>query len=99
MRFVKLAESELETLDDVQRFFRAVIPRRQPPGKFRVTPARIAQDGLECDEPLLFTYHARVVFTARAGSGLVRNDDEERERYSHYFVVDLATLCEADEDL
>jgi hypothetical protein len=39
------------------------------------------------------------VFTARAASGLVPNDDEERDKYPTYFVVDRVTLRDADEPL
>ncbi|HYV37563.1 MAG TPA: HNH endonuclease [Gemmataceae bacterium] len=100
MRIVKLtnAEARFTTLDGVRRFFLEEMPSRTPPGKFRVTPGRIAKDGLEPGEPIVFTFQARVVFTARAASGLLSNDDEESEKYPTCFLVDLSTLCEANED-
>jgi hypothetical protein len=99
MRIVKLSKTEagLGTLDGVRRFFLEEMPGRTPPGKFLVSPGRIAKDGLEPGEPLVFTYQARVVFTARAASGLVPNNDEESEKPT-YFVVNLSTLRAADED-
>ncbi len=101
MRIVKLSTNPptgFATLDGVRRFFFTDIRERKPPGRFDVTPGRIAQDGLVSGEALVFTYKARVVFTARVGSGLMPNEDEERQQYPSYFVVDLATLREADED-
>jgi len=100
VRIVKLSNAEIEfaTLDGVRRFFLEEMPVGERPGKFRVTRGRITKDGLEPGEPLVFTYEARVVFTAYAGSGLLPNDDDYSKRYPHYFIVDLATLREADED-
>jgi hypothetical protein len=100
MRIVKLSDAEtgLGTLDGVRRFFLEELRHRMPPGKFQVTPGRIAQDGLSPGELLLFTYRARIVFTARAGSGLEPSHGDESQKYPHYFLVNLATLREADED-
>jgi hypothetical protein len=98
MRFVKLGKVEFKTLDDVRRVFRQDLPNRKPPGKFRVKP-RHANDKLAFDEPIVFTYRARVVFTARAGSTLLPNDDDEHEKHPGYFVVKLATLREVDQRL
>ena len=104
MRIVKLAKTEekrFATREGVRRFFLNEIGRRKLRGKFYVTPGRIAPDGLRPGEQLVFTYQARVVFSARAESRLLPNDDAEQEhqKYPNYFVVDLATLREADEDV
>ena len=99
MRIIKLSKAEFSTLADVQHFFSEELCTRMPPGKFRVTVGRIAKDALELGEQLVITHQARAVFTAQAGSGLVANDDEEQVKYPNYFIVDLATLKEADEDL
>jgi hypothetical protein len=101
VRFVKLSkeDSSFASLDDVRHFFFHEIPHRTPPGKFRVTPRRISPERLHSGEPLVFTYQGRVVFTAKARSGLLPNEDEEYRKYPRYFVVDLTTLCEANEDL
>jgi 5-methylcytosine-specific restriction endonuclease McrA len=100
MRFIKLSPKlpEFKTLDGVRRFFLDEIPGRMPPGQFLLTP-RHARDKLALGEPLVFVYQARVVFTARAGSEVLPYRGEERESYPAYFVVDLATLREADDDL
>ncbi len=100
MRIVKLSKKDPDftTSGDVRKFFNEVIKHRKPPGRFRVTANKIKQNGLSYGEPLLFTYQARVVFTARAGSGLLPNDDEGHLRYPNYFVIDISTLEEADED-
>ncbi len=96
MRVIKLGD-EFPTREDALRFFRTELWERTPPGKFRVTAGRIAAGALEPREPLLFTHCGRVLFTARAGSGLVDNDDGERDRYPSYFVVDRESLREVDE--
>lgn len=98
MRFVKLGNKEFKTLDDVRSVFRKDFPNRTPPGKFRVK-RRHRHDKLAVGEPLVFTYQTRVVFTARAGSALLPNDDNEKDVYPGYFVIDLSTLREANEDL
>ncbi|MBF0259510.1 MAG: hypothetical protein HQK62_11835 [Desulfamplus sp.] len=100
MRIVKLSKKDPDftTHVDVRAFFYEVIKNRKPPGRFRVTANKIRQDGLYHGEPLFFTYQARVVFTARAGSGLLPNDDEGHLKYPNFFVIDISTLEEADED-
>lgn len=99
MRIIKLSKDEFPTLDRVRDFFWDEIRQLTPPGKFEVTHRRIAQDGLAPGEHLVFTYQTRVVFTARAESDLRPNDDEEQQKYPSYFLVNLATLREADKDL
>jgi len=95
MRFVKLGKQNFKTLEEVRRFFLQELPRRTPRGKFRVK----RKYDLEFDEPIVFSYQARVVFTAQAGSKVLPNYDIEHQEYPFYFVVKLATLREADEDL
>ncbi len=101
MRIVKLSDLDpsFDTLDGVRAFFFHEIWKRTPPGRFRVTRGRIAQAGLKPGEPLVFTFRRRVVFTARAETELLPNDDEERQKYPSYFVVNLDTLREVDGDL
>jgi HNH endonuclease len=101
MRFVKLSQQkEFDTLEEVRRFFLQELRDHEPPGKFRIPSGHIAKDELEPGEPLVFTYSpARVVFTAQAETGLEDNNDEWCERYPGYFVINLSTLREADEDL
>ena len=99
MRIVKLSKQISPTRDSVRHVFLNEIPRRKPSGKFRVTSRRIAQDALDRGEPLVFSYQSRAMFTANAGSELIPNDDEARTTYPNYFIIDLATLQEADEDL
>jgi HNH endonuclease len=98
MRIIKLSDGPdqgFSTLDDVQRFFRTDIWQRTPPGKFEVPAGWIAEGRLVSSECLIFTYQVRVVYTARAGSGLIRNDDDQRPQYPSYFVVEPSTLREA----
>ena len=71
MRIIKLSKEQFPTLNDARRFFRQELKGRNPPGKFRVTPGRIARkNGLQPAEPLVFTYDAQIIFAARAKSGL-----------------------------
>jgi len=100
MRIIKLSNKDRDfaTYGDVRSFFYEVVKHRKPPGRFRVTANKIKKDGLFHGEPLLFTYQARIVFTARTRSGLLPNDDEGHLKYPSFFVIDISTLEEADED-
>ncbi len=97
MRIINLSPEMFNSHDDMRRFFHEELLTKTPPGKFRVTQRKIAQDGLKSGEQLIFTCWNRVVFTARTESGLLPNDDEGRVKYPSYFVLDLKSLCEADE--
>ena len=101
MRVVKLSNNDpsFPNLDDVRDFFLEKIHQRKPPGKFRVPANKIKHDKFSSGEMLVFTYQARVVFTAMAKSELLHNDDSEYQKYPYYFVIDLATLRETNEDL
>ena len=46
MRIVKLSKDIFPDLESVMVFFRDYLPERNPPGKFRITEGRIAQDVL-----------------------------------------------------
>src|SRR5262245_49071892 len=99
MRVIKLSQEEpigFATLAGVQSFFRGEISQGKP---FLVTPGRIAQDAFTPGERLVFAYQGRVVFTAQAGTGLLRNEGDERQTYPMYFLVDPATLRDADKGL
>ncbi|NIP22739.1 MAG: hypothetical protein GWO38_02710 [Phycisphaerae bacterium] len=58
MRIVKLSEDIFPELEDVIVFFRDYLPERTPPGKFRITEGRIAQDGLEPGERFYINFNA-----------------------------------------
>ncbi len=92
MRIVKLSADEFPDLEDVDWFFEEELAAREPRGKFRIPRGWIAADGLQPGEPILFSYRSIVRYSALAGSGRQRNNDDQRERYPYYFVVDPETL-------
>jgi hypothetical protein len=93
MRIVKLSKDIFPDLESVMVFFRDYLPERNPPGKFRITEGRIAQDGLEPGEEILFSYSGRIYFMAQSATGCLRNEDEHRNKYPFYFLIDMDTLC------
>src|SRR5262245_37083906 len=91
MRIIKLSTDEFETFEKVETFF-TQLSSRTPIGKFRITKGRIAKDGLQIGEKLLFSYRTRVCYFAEAASGVFKNLDEYSEEYPHFFQVNVATL-------
>src|SRR5438874_2374672 len=96
MRIVKLSTGEFPNASNVRQFFLEDLPKRNPKGKFRITPGRIAQLG--DGERLIFTHKARVVFTGLASSNVLESSDDQRQKYPFYFTVDLPSLKQCDED-
>lgn len=99
MRIIKLSEEEFSDLQDVQEFFRDDLPHREPRGKFRITPGRIAKDGLQSDEQLLFSYKGVIYYVALSATGRLDNDDECQDEYPYYFQIDMDTLRSIEIDL
>ncbi len=96
MRVVKLSEEIFPELENVMMFFRDDLPERNPPGKFRITERRIAQDGLEPGEEILFSYNGQIYFIAQSSTGRLENEDEHQNEYPFYFLVDMDTLRSVD---
>ena len=73
MRIIKLSNQDpsFKTLEDVRQFFFDEMKHRTPPGKFKVTANKIRHDQFFSGELLVFTYQARVVFTAKSASELL----------------------------
>jgi hypothetical protein len=92
MRIVKLSsEYEFANVDEVDDYFEN-IGSRNPPGQFRITEGRIAADGLEIGERLIFSYQAAVYYIAQAASGRKNNSDELHVDYPYFFLINLDTL-------
>jgi hypothetical protein len=95
MRIVKLSTKEFDDEKDVHLFFKETLPSRatgKVGGKFRIPSRQIAEDGLHADEPLVFSYQAALLYSARAGSGRRTNHDEESEHYPFYFDVNVESI-------
>ncbi len=92
MRVVKLSEKIFPKLEDVMVFFRDCLPERDPPGKFRITKGRIAQDGLEPEEEILFSYNGRIYFIAKSKTVRRKNEDKDKNEYPFYFLVNMNEL-------
>lgn len=92
MRIVKLSQEEFPTLKDIRDYFEKYLPDTNPLGKIRMTSGRIAQNALELDEVLLFSYKGAICYIARSASGRLKNKDKYRYEYPYYFLVNLDTL-------
>jgi len=92
MRIIKLSTKEFGTAEEVVEFFEDDLPQRKPPGRFQVTRGRIAEDKFDEGEPLVFSFLGEVMYTARAGTELLKNDDKWRRKYPQYFCVDMETV-------
>ena len=99
MRIIKLSSQEFETVDDVVEFFEEELLRRIPTGKFRFPPGWIAEDKLSVGEPILFSYQTTVMYSARAASRRLVNNDEYSNQYPFYFQVDMETVRPVDVSL
>lgn len=90
MRVIKLnTTKEFPALEDLERYFDNDLPSRNPPGKFRLTKGRIAEDGLQPGERVIFSYKCCVCFVAYAASGRMENTDEYQNDYPYFFIIDL----------
>jgi len=92
MRIVKLSEKIFPELEDVMEFFKNSLPNWNPPGKFRITDGRIARDGLQPGEEVLFSYSGIIRYIARSATGCRKNEDEYQSEYPFYFLVEMNTL-------
>lgn len=84
----------------VDSYFHQVLQERTPSGQFLLTRGRIAEDGIQPDERIIFTYLGEVVYQARSLTGRLKNSDEtESERYPHYFCVNIDSIQEGTKSL
>jgi hypothetical protein len=91
MRIVKLSEVEFEDERAIDDYF-DYLHEADPPGKFRITDRRIAEDGLEPGEYLIFSYNGTICRIALSASGRLDNKDEYKDTYPFYFKINLDTL-------
>ena len=91
MRIIKLSKKEFD-LEEVLPFFERDLPSRKPPGQFRIPSGWIDKKHLSIGEPLLFSYEGHVLYSARAGSGRLDNNDECCDDYPFYFQVDVDSI-------
>ena len=89
---VKLRTQDFDDEDEVHVFFKEEL-RSRTDGKFRIPAGWIAADGPHANEPLLFSYHAVVLYSAKARGGRRGNFDAHRDRYPYYFEVDVESIC------
>ena len=98
MRIIKLSQSDpdMATAEMVDAFFGKKLKERKPKGKFRLTKGRFSEDGIITGDRLLFTYLGDCIYQARSASGRVVNEDEYRDRYPHYFCIDMDSLVKTE---
>ena len=93
MRVVKLSKDEFSTIQRVQDFFSKEIPRREPPGKFRVPKGWIAPKKFSESERLLFQYDAIIIKSSTSKSKLMENL-QDPDKYPVYFAINLNKIKE-----
>lgn len=95
MRLIKLSVKEFKDLKSVHSYFQDVgseFRNRGKHGFFCFPKGWIAEDGLEPDETILFSYKGQVVYVAKTLSGRMPWFGPESADYPNYFQVDLASL-------
>ena len=95
MRIIKLSpnDPDMITRDMVNVFFQEKLAERHPAGQFFLTSGRVSEHGISSGERLLFTYEGECVCQARAATGRMKNEGENRDTYPFYFCLDLATVA------
>ena len=88
MRVVKLGPKEFEDEKKLVGYFDQELPGRNPQGLF-LFKGRIAQDGLDPGETVLFCHDAKLRFVAKAATGRMKNTYLRQTEYPHCFVIEL----------
>ncbi|HAM52380.1 MAG TPA: hypothetical protein DCP92_17420 [Nitrospiraceae bacterium] len=96
MRIIKLSPEDIDFPDrnSVDVYFRQTLPNRNLAGQFLLTKGRIAENGIDQGELLIFSYKTEVVYLARANSNRIPNMGPQRTIYPFYFLVDLPTVTQ-----
>ena len=94
MRIIKLSPEDMSFPDrrSVDMYFEQRLPNRIPEGQFFITKGRIARNGVEKGELLIFSYRNEIVYIAKAKSPRFTNQGVEKSTYPHYFCVDCSTI-------
>jgi hypothetical protein len=97
MRIIKLSDKDKDfpTRERVDYYFQHKLPNKNLPGKFLLTKGRIAKDGIESGEQLIFSYKTEILYIALSASGRIENLDEEVDMYPFYFLIDMDSLTPA----
>lgn len=91
MRIIKLNPDDIEmkTREMVDSFFLTRLHEKDPKGQFLLTKGRIAEDGIQPGEYLVFTYLGDLVYVARSASRREATEGPNARQYPHYFCVEL----------
>ena len=97
MRIIKLSDNDKDFPDrnKVDFYFQSKLPERKPPGKFLLTKGRIAEDGIEIGEQLIFSYKTEITYIALSASARMVNSGDDADMYPFYLVVDMDSLVPA----
>jgi hypothetical protein len=97
MRIIKLSDKDKDfpTRESVDYYFQHKLPNRNPPGKFLLTKGRIAKDGIESGEQLIFSYKTEILYISLSASGRLDNFDKDADTYPFYFLVDIESITPA----
>jgi hypothetical protein len=94
MRIIKLSPDDIEmkTREMVDSFFLTRLHEKDPKGQFLLTKGRIAEDGIQPGEYLVFTYLGDLVYVARSASRREETEGPNARQYPHYFCVDVDSI-------
>jgi hypothetical protein len=97
MRIIKLShrDKDFPNRKSVDYYFLHKLSNRNPAGKFLLTKGRIAKDGIEIGEQLIFSYKTEILYMALSASGRIENLDEDVDMYPFYFLIDMDSLTPA----
>jgi hypothetical protein len=97
MRIIKLSDKDKDfpNRESVDYYFQHKLPNKNPPGKFLLTKGRIAKDGIERGEQLVFSYKTEILYIALSTSDRMDNLDKDSDTYPFYFLVDMDSITPA----
>jgi hypothetical protein len=101
MRIIKLSQRDNDFPDrvSVNTYFEVTLPNRSPVGQFLLTQGRIAKQGIEAGETIIFSYETEITHIARAASCRLVNSQGDSVTYPYYFLVDMSTISLAQGNL
>lgn len=99
MRVIKLSpnDPDMKTRKKVDQFFLTELPKQERKGRFFFPKGRIAKNGIQPGEWLIFTYLGNIVYTARSASHRLENKgiDAQQYQYPFYFCIDTSSISSA----
>ena len=97
MRVIKLSpdDTDMKTREKVDWFFLTHLHERRPEGQFFFPKGRIAEDGIQPGEWLIFTYLGSIVYIARSASNRLESKGNNAHLFPFYFCIDTNSIRQA----